>query len=281
MSNIILLRNDLKNTVANEYANQTLINSISKISDITNVIDAIIVDCGTEGYCDKCTSIYTAGIDKDKDPTNYYSLLRKAGGIEIRNVDGKSTVIDGDQAGPCYGMCHCKIQGVFNNSVFYTKASDFAIKETDFNKVTENIKKKMEYTTPGTTYNTSDILDIVKNITTNLNSQTDQTIDQTIDSLQIIKIKGFGDIKAVSMSACINVIMKAMVSSDTNVTTLSDLTIQAIEQIKNAVNRDMIEALKNAFKDNVNFFIIVGIGLGCMVVFLLFSYIWKAFHNHS
>jgi len=279
MSNIILLRNDLKNTVATEYANQTLINSRSKTSDITNVIDAIIIDCGTDGYCAKCTSIYTAGIDKDKDPVNYYNLLRKAGGIEIRNVDGKSTFIDGDESGACYGMCHCKVQGVFNNSVFYRKTSDFAIKESDFNKVTENIKKKMEDSNPGTSYNSSNILDIVKNITTNLNSQTDQNIDQTINSLQIIKIKGFGDIKGVSMTACINVIMKAMVSNDTNISNLSNLTIEAIEHIKNTVNRDMIEGLKSAFKDNVKFFIIVGIGLGCMVIFLLFSYFWKALHT--
>jgi len=43
----------------------------------------------------------------------------------------------------------------------------------------------------------------------------------------------------------------------------------------------MIEGLKNAFKDNVKFFIIVGIGLACMIVFLLFSYIWKAFNTRS
>ena len=43
----------------------------------------------------------------------------------------------------------------------------------------------------------------------------------------------------------------------------------------------MIEGLKNAFKDNVKFFIVVGIGLGCMIVFLLFSYGWKALNSRS
>jgi hypothetical protein len=275
MSNIIDIRNNLTNTIVNEYANQSKINSHNNVNFTQNILQAVIVNCGEK--CGDCQNLYMKDsfgnyiIDKTKDPVNYYNLLKRIG-----------VGLEGETSGPCYSLCHCTIgkDVILNNSVFLNKTSDLAIQESDYSKVTENIIKQMKESNPDAEYSTLDITTIVKNITTNLKQDNTINIDQTVNSAQILEVQGFGNVKAISMNSSINIIMKALVSNESNIKSLTNITNQSITKVVNVVNAGFKEGLSKAFNYNKKFLIVLGIGLACMVLFLIFSFFWSAF-NHS
>lgn len=286
MSNIIDIRNDLINTVVNAYANQSKTNSHNNANFTKNISQAVIINCG-EG-CSPCRDLYMKDangvniIDKYQDPKNYNNFLTRIGVNAVVTLpDGKLDYILGDPSGPCYTMCNCTIgkDVILTNTVLLEKASDLAIQEADYSKVTENIIKQMKETNPDSEYSDIDITNIVKNITTNLRTDTTINIDQKVDSAQIIRIDGFGTLKGITMTASINIIMNALVSNESNITTLTDITNQSITKIVNAVNAGFTEGLSKAFNDNKKFLIGIGIGLLCMILFLIFSYFWSAFNG--
>lgn len=269
MSNIILLRNNLKDTVANEYSKQIQINN----NLFTNEIDYNDISCGDN--CESCTNLYTNGIPTNTD--NYWAMKLKVGGNRV--IDSKD-IIFGDPNGPCYPLCHCDIQGVFNNIVVISKkVSDLALKnQSDIDTVINNIIKKMQNDNPDIDYNDykGSISSIVMNITKNLKSNTDINIEQKVDSAQIIEIRGHGNITGITMNACLGVIMDVLVSDQINIQSLTDITNQSIIHIVQVVNQSFKDGLMNAFKQNVKFFIIIGIGLLCMIGFLILSFFWSA-----
>jgi hypothetical protein len=266
MSNIILLRTNLKDTIANEYSKKVKTNT-----DIINKIaDVVEIDCG-DG-CKPCTDIYTSGIT---DPDNYWGMMFKVGGNKI--IDGQ-LIKQGDKNGPCFPLCNCTVEGTFNNivSVVSGKLSDIALNDSDTETVTNNILQKLQDDNPDTDYNKNQIESIVKNITKNLKSDTTIDIDKRVNSAQIIQIRGYGNITGITMNACLGVIMDTLVSDETNIQTLTDITNQAIIHIKGVIDESFQDGLMNAFKQNVKFFIIIGIGLLCMIGFLILSFFWSA-----
>ena len=274
MSNIILLRNNLKNTIANEYSKKVKINT----DTINKIADVVEINCGDS--CESCTDIYTSGINKDTDPDNYWGMMFKVGGNKI--IDGQ-LIKQGDKNGPCFPLCNCVVGGTFNNivSVVSGKVSDLALNDSDTETVTNNILQKLQDDNPDTDYDKNQIESIVKNITKNLKSDTTIDIDQRVNSAEIIQIRGYGNITGITMNACLGIIMNALVSDETNIQTLTDITNQAIIHVVAVVNQSFKDGLMNAFKQNVKFFIIIGIGLLCMIGFLILSFFWSAAKGHK
>lgn len=214
------------------------------------------VECGGNDVCKKCIAIFYPNVMTDSP----------------EKIQQAMPIIDQIRDGACSTLCTCSATGVnFKNFLNVNASCVLNPDDLDLDKIAENIAKVLAEQTQQV-IDQSTVTDIVNKTVV----QISQDIHQAVQQLQVVELKGYGTMSGISLENVSNITMKAVASLDEANDFINSLVQDLMDEIKASVNKNVEQSFRDAFQDNVTYFIITGSIMAAAFFMLLVLLVIKA-----